>query len=95
MHKKILIIISILIFLAACESQFVEYDIIGSGKVQSISNNEPIILDIVGTSNTITVIEGTTIESISITGNGNKVLIPKGTTPEIEDVGTDNTITYY
>ncbi len=98
--EKLLIIFGVLsvLFIAGCvqkQGEIKEIVISGIDKIEEVYSDVPVDLIISGIRNKVTVLEGTEINSITISGVDITLILPKGSHPEIADSGIDTQIKYY
>jgi|SRR3989338_9790191 len=70
------------------------YTISGVDEYQEISSEQPIKLVLSGTRNEVSVLDGTQVNSIVVSGIDNKINLPKESNPEITDSGLRTQINY-
>jgi|GEM_PF-4905883 ABC-type Fe3+-hydroxamate transport system substrate-binding protein len=98
MKKTILVALIILfvIFISGCAQQNIKtITISGIDQKAEISNENPVELVISGINNEVTVLEGTEVVKIILSGDDCIVNLPLGSNPEIDKSGINNQIKYY
>ena len=105
--KKLLLIIGILciLLIVGCQIKIEEKEkeveeikkitISGIDNIEEISSDVPVDLVISGVRNQITVIKGTKVNSIRVSGVDIVIILPKGSNPEITDSGVRTQIRHY
>jgi hypothetical protein len=77
------------------QTEVKEISINGIDKIQEISSDIPVKLDINGIGHQITIKKGTVVNSIDVNGQNITIRLPEGANPEINDNGIDIQIIYY